>query len=207
MKRNYYKLTAEEQKRNKFEPSWSIRYDPSCLITYPSPLPGFFPDLHNCNSQMTKYILPTLGGLRLIKGLCEGALLGKDTIAGFPLLCFSPHKGDLEFHIVKIHQSERKGDSIVIRIENPYQGNKDEDLAISLVRNQVYVGYPFLQDARAVALLDDLFRYTIDPLTKRPQGIPHNWMISWKRSADSLEYEYSKKGGTVIGLVKVIVHV
>ncbi|CAH7684839.1 XRN 5'-3' exonuclease N-terminus-domain-containing protein [Phakopsora pachyrhizi] len=206
MKRNYHKLNEEEKKRNEFGPSWSFRHDSSCSISYPSSLPGFFPDLHNCHSLMTKYDLPTLGGLRLIKGLCEGVLLGKDTIAGFPSLYNLSHVGNLDFHGVKIHQSESKGETVVVSLENPYQGIKTEDLAMSLVGNQVYVNYPFLQEARVIALSDDLFRYTIDPLTKRTQGVPHNRTISWKRTAESLEYEYSKKAGTVIGPVEVIVH-
>ncbi|KAI8446787.1 hypothetical protein BY996DRAFT_4540778, partial [Phakopsora pachyrhizi] len=79
-------------------------------------------------------------------------------------------------------------------------------LAMSLVGNQVYINFLFLQEARVIALLDNLFRYTINPLMKSTQGIPHSWIISWKITAESLEYEYSKKMGTVTGPVEVIFH-
>ncbi|CAH7669160.1 hypothetical protein PPACK8108_LOCUS3727 [Phakopsora pachyrhizi] len=127
MKRNYHKLNEEEKKRNELDPAGPSDTISSCSISYPSSLPGFFPDLHNCHSLMTKYDLP-LGGLRLIKGLCEG-------------------------------------------------------------------------EARVIALSDDLFRYDRSINETYPRGTSQSDDLL-ERTAESLEYEYSKKAGTVIGPVE-----
>jgi 5'-3' exoribonuclease 1 len=157
---------------------------------------------------MTVYDLPTIQGLRLIKGLCQGVLLGKDTVAGFPSLHNLPHTGTLQFHGIKVHQSESKGETIVLDIPNVYEGTKIEDLANTLLGSRVYVNYPFLREAKVTAISDSLFRYELDPHSQRCRSIPHEdrALAQWQRSADGIEYELSKKCGMVIGDVDVIVH-
>ncbi|MBW0465257.1 hypothetical protein O181_004972 [Austropuccinia psidii MF-1] len=201
-------LNEEERRRNQFGTSWQFQHDFKASITYPSSLPGFFPNLINCHSRMTKYDLPVLRGLRLNKGLCEGVLLGKDTIAGFPSFHNIPHSGELRLHGVKVHQSESKGESIIITIEDIHKGTKGEDLANALIGRQVYVGYPFLREAKVIALSDNLFRYDKDIMSSRCRSTPHSSYIStWKRTADQLEHDYSKTLGLLIGSVDIIVHV
>ncbi|KAA1070660.1 hypothetical protein PGT21_020445 [Puccinia graminis f. sp. tritici] len=208
MKAHEHKLLDEERRRNEFGPTWQFRYNPQTSVTYPSSLPGFFPELHNCHSRMTVYDLPTIQGLRLIKGLCQGVLLGKDTVAGFPSLHNLPHTGTLQFHGIKVHQSESKGETIVLDIPNVYEGTKIEDLANTLLGSRVYVNYPFLREAKVTAISDSLFRYELDPHSQRCRSIPYEdrALAQWQRSADGIEYELSKKCGMVIGDVDVIVH-
>ncbi|KAI7933295.1 hypothetical protein MJO28_017740 [Puccinia striiformis f. sp. tritici] len=208
MKAHGHKLLDEERRRNEFGPTWQFRYNPETSMTYPSSLQGFFPDFHNCHSDMTVYDLPTIQGLRLIKGLCKGVLLGKDTVAGFPSLHNLPHTGTLRFHGIKVHQSESKGETIVIDVQNLYEGTKVEDLANTLLGSRVYVAYPFLREAKVTGISDNLFRYDIDPNSKRCRATPHEdrALTNWQRNADGIEYELSKKCGLVIGDVDVIVH-
>jgi 5'-3' exoribonuclease 1 len=79
-------LTKEEQKRNTFGTSYQFRYNPGEPTLIRSSLPGFFPDLPRCNCIMEPFDLPTLDGLHLVQGLCEGVFLGSEALAGFPLL-------------------------------------------------------------------------------------------------------------------------
>lgn len=58
---------------------------------------------------MMVYNLPKMQGLRLIQGLCQGVLLGKDVVAGFPSLNKLPHMGALQFHKIIVNQSKSKG--------------------------------------------------------------------------------------------------
>lgn len=208
MKLHEPRLLEEERNRNKFGPSWQFRYDPQASLTYSSSLPGFFPDLHNCHSQMSVYDLPTLGGLRLIKGLCKGVLLGKDAVAGFPSLHNLPHIGTLKFHKIKVHQSESRSETIVIEVQNIYEGTKAEDLAKSLIDSRVFVGYPFLREAKVTGLSDNLFRYQLDPFKKSCRSIPHDpaALQAWQRTASDLEYNFSKKCGLVTGPIDILVH-
>ncbi|PLW18535.1 hypothetical protein PCANC_16180 [Puccinia coronata f. sp. avenae] len=208
MKAHEHKLLDEERMRNQFGPTWQFRYNPEISVIYPSSLLGFFPELHNCHSEMTMYDLPTMEGLRLIKGLSEGVLLGKDAVAGFPSLHNLPHTGSLQFHRIKVHQSESKGETIVIEVQNLYEGTKVEDLANSLLDSRVYVGYPFLREAKVTAISDSLFRYDLPPHFRRCRSTPHNDNVleKWQRDANGIEYELSKRCGLVIGDVDVVVH-
>ena len=70
------------------------------------------------------YNIPKMKGLWLIKGLCKGALLGKDLIAEFPTLHNLPHIGTLIFHKIKFNQSKSKGETIIINFQNLFEGMK-----------------------------------------------------------------------------------
>lgn len=158
---------------------------------------------------MTPYDLPTLGGLRLVKGLCEGVLLGKDAIAGFPSLHNLPHYGTLSFHGITIYQTASRKETIVVHIENLFETLKVEDIARSLIGNRVYIDYPFLREAKVVGVSDSLFRYELDTKTSQLCPTPHTdaKLASYKRTVDHLEYNYSKKCGLITGEIEVLLHV
>lgn len=160
---------------------------------------------------MEEYHLPTMDGLRLVKGLCEGVLIGKDAIAGFPSLHTLPHSGSLGFHHVNVFQSESRSETMVINIDNTFEGLKVEDLARAMIGKTTFAGWPFLQEAQVVAVSDDLFRYELEAFgqQQRVRPIPHRPEVihAWRRTADRLEHVYSKRFGTLIGGVDVILHV
>lgn len=177
------------------------------METYPSSLPNFFPDLHNCQSRLEVFNLPTLEGLHLVKGLCEGVLLGKDAVAGFPSLFTLPHTGQLGYAGVKVFPpSESKNETMVITIDNPFEGAKPEDLAKALIGKSVYTEWPFLKESQVVAVSDDIFRYEMDG--QHLANLPHrpDSLLAWRKSAERLEYNYSKRCGVTIGTVEVMVH-
>ena len=57
---------------------------------------------------MEMFNLPTLEGLKLVKGLCQGVKLGTKSMAGFPTLDTIQHFGTLKRHGVKVFNSESK---------------------------------------------------------------------------------------------------
>ena len=67
---------------------------------------------------MMVYKIPKMQGLRLIQGLCQGVLLGKDVVAGFPSLNKLPHMGTLWFQKIIVHQSKIKGEIFLIDVQN-----------------------------------------------------------------------------------------
>ncbi|PLW49008.1 hypothetical protein PCASD_05117 [Puccinia coronata f. sp. avenae] len=118
------------------------------------------------------YDLPTMEGLRLIKGLSE---VPSDQSA--PV--------------------RKQSETIVIEVQNLYEGTKVEDLANSLLDSRVYVGYPFLREAKVTAISDSLFRYDLPPHFRRCRSTPHNDNVleKWQRDANGIEYELSKRCG------------
>ena len=67
---------------------------------------------------MMVYNLPKMQGLRLIQGLCQGVLLGKNVFSGFPSLNKLPHMGTLWFQKIIVHQSKIKGENFLIDVQN-----------------------------------------------------------------------------------------
>ena len=106
---------------------------------------------------MMVYNHPMIQGLWLIKGLCKGVLLGKDVVAEFPSLYKLPHMGNQHSHNIIFHQSRIQFETILIKVKNFFKGTKVEDVANFLLGSQVYVGYPFLWEAKVKAILESIF--------------------------------------------------
>jgi 5'-3' exoribonuclease 1 len=66
-------------------------YNPGEPTDYPASLPGFFPPLYHRTCTMESFDLPTLDGLHLVPGPCDGVLTGAEALAGFPSLHTLPH--------------------------------------------------------------------------------------------------------------------
>lgn len=118
MKSREHRLTKEQAAMERIGQSHRIFYDANLENTqdengngtfYPSPLPGVFPDIHNCLAKQVDYYLPTLdGGLKLRKTLLKETSVGINALAGFPTLHTIPHTGFLVHHNVNVFQQESK---------------------------------------------------------------------------------------------------
>ncbi|KAJ7868462.1 exonuclease II [Mycena leptocephala] len=152
MQSREHRLTAEEQRRNSFGTSTRFMYNQGEPTHYPSSLPGFFPPLYRCTCIMEPFDLPTLDGLHLIDGLCDGVFLGAAALAGFPSLKTLPHTAVLGFHGVNVHGTESRNKSMVVHIDNPHENRKSEDVAHEFVGTRTFEGL-------VVAVSDALFKY------------------------------------------------
>jgi 5'-3' exoribonuclease 1 len=210
-------LTTDERNRNTWGVSWKCYFSDTEDKVYPSSLPGFFPDIQHCRSVLEPFDLPVLTGLKLVKGLCEGVLLGKDAIAGFPSLHTLPHSGSLGYQSVNVFQADSKNESMVITIDasplaKPDGSIKMEDVAAAFLNQRVYVNWPFLKEALVVGISDELFRYELDPHATGKAAListPHRQddLHAWRRKADRIDTTYSKRYGTILGNVEILVHV
>lgn len=206
-------MTAEEKHRNTFGTSYQFRYNPNEITVYPSSLPGFFPTLHPCTCTMEPFDLPTLDGLHLVQGLCDGVFLGTSALAGFPTLKTLPYTSSIGFHGVNVHGSESRNKSIVIHIENPHASRKPEDLARELIGTRTFAGWPFLQEAMVASVSDSLFKYEkvsiVPDGPKRIVSNPHSkqGLNMWRHRAERIESVYSKKSGVLTGEIEIFLHV
>ncbi|KIK81994.1 hypothetical protein PAXRUDRAFT_154773 [Paxillus rubicundulus Ve08.2h10] len=102
---------------------------------------------------------------------------------------------------------------MIVHIQNPHKNRKVEDLAREMVGARTFVGWPFLQEGRVVAVSDSLFKYQAMVVAPEappkivanphaPQSLSH-----WKMKAERIEQKYSKKCGVITGGVEVLVHV
>ncbi|KAF8834775.1 hypothetical protein BDN67DRAFT_914238 [Paxillus ammoniavirescens] len=102
---------------------------------------------------------------------------------------------------------------MVVYIQNQHESRKTEEIAREMVGKRTFVGWPFLQEGRVVAVSDPLFKYQaimmipgappkIVANPHAPQGLSH-----WKMKAERIEQMYSKQCGVITGNVEVLVHV
>ncbi|QDS69169.1 hypothetical protein FKW77_010549 [Venturia effusa] len=202
-------LSEDEVRRNSFGASLKFTYQHDVDFIYPSSLPGFFPDLDHCHCVENIYELPVMDGLEYFIGLMPGAQTGVEALAGFPSLKTLPFSGQLDFHGVNIFQSDSRNESMVVTLTGS-ESRASPRVAKSKLGKAVYVGYPFLQEAKIVRVSDELFSYVlaqdgsgrIDQIEHDPRAIEN-----FKRKADRIESTYSKKLGMVIGSVEALVHV
>ncbi|KAF3926712.1 hypothetical protein ABW21_db0204659 [Orbilia brochopaga] len=208
MRTREHLLSPEEASRNGFGITLKFTYSEAVDFLYPSSMTGSFPDLVHCHCVTNEFELPTLDGLNLIQGLCEGARVGSNALAGFPSLKSLDHTGQLLFHSVNVFQQDSKNESMVITLLTPPQPSTVEALAAERINQQVYVGYPFLGEAKVTAISDELFTYGIDAYNQVIK-IPHGdrERNQWRTKADRIENTYSKRMGMIIGSVDVILHV
>ncbi|KAI0091131.1 exonuclease II [Irpex rosettiformis] len=208
-----HRLTKDEKRRNSYGTSTKFSYNSGEPTEYPSSLPNFFPSLHRCTCTMEPFDLPTLDGLHLVEGLCDGVFLGSYALAGFPSLQTLPHTASLGFHHVNIHGSESRNKSMVVHIQNPYENRKVQDIAGELIGERIFIGWPFLQEGKVVAVSDSLFKYeklVVTPgsppkVVSNPHH-PHGLGL-WKSKAERIEHFYSKRCGVVTGDIEVLLHV
>lgn len=202
-------LSQEEQDRNEFGVTLKFTYSPDIDFAYLSSLPGIFPDLGHCHCVENIFDLPTMEGLDFHVGLMSGVKLGEDALAGFPSLEVLPQTGTLGFHGVNIFQQDSRNESMVITMMEPEKRTKVESAKAKLGQ-RVFVGYPFLSEAKVIRVSDELFNYSLaEDGSKQPVAIPHGpqEINLWHKKAERIEGVYSKRLGMIIGHVVTLIHV
>ena len=202
-------LSDDEKQRNSFGVSLKFGWSKDVDFVYPSSLPGYFPDLEHCHCIENIFDLPTMEGLEYHVGLMPGALLGAKALAGFPSLKTLPFTARLDFHQVNVFQQDSKNESMVVELTDA-ASRAGLDIAKQKLGKPIFVGFPFLQEAKAVKVSDELFDYVLaEDGSGRVDQFPHDpkGIENFKRKANSIEARYSKKLGMVIDEVQAIVHV
>ncbi|KAG2187846.1 hypothetical protein INT44_000596 [Umbelopsis vinacea] len=221
MKSREHRLTKDEASMERIGQNHRIYYDANLENTqdengngtlYPSPLPGVFPDIHNCLAKQVDYVLPSLdGGLKLRKTLLKETNVGISALAGFPTLHTIPHTGFLVHHNVNVFQQESKNESVVVNLQNMWEGMDTQEIAKRVVGKRLFVGYPFLQESFVQAVSDEKFKYEHTMRDRKRlvlrTPMPANEVDWWRKRSDRFEYMASKRFACIIGHVDVCVHV
>jgi 5'-3' exoribonuclease 1 len=201
-------LSEDEKRRNDFGVTIKFFYNPEVDFTYPSSLIGIFPDLPHCHCVQNEFDLPTMDGLDPYIGLMSGVKIGIDALAGFPSLKTLPFTGSLGFHGVNVFQQDSRNESMIVTLSDTERRTKVE-YAKTLLGRRVFVGYPFLQEAKAVKVSDELFDYVLDPSTNGVRAIDNDSRAvdEFHKKADRIEKFYSKRLGMLSGDIESLIHV
>ncbi|KAI7569722.1 hypothetical protein D0864_08582 [Hortaea werneckii] len=206
-------LSDDQKKRNEFGVSLKFTYAQELDYTYPSSLPGIFPDLEHCRCVENIFELPTMEGLDVYVGLVDGVQLGEAALAGFPSLRTLPHSGQLGFHGVSVFQQESRNESMVITL---LEGEEKGTVAHAKERlgKAVHVGYPFLQEGKVVSVSDEMCTYRLansnaPAVAQNIMQVPHEGqqLSDWRKKAGRIETFYTKRLGMNIGTVESLVQV
>ena len=147
-------------------------------------------------------------GLDVRVGLIDGVKLGQSALAGFPSLQTLSCYGALGFHGVNVFQQDSRNESMVVTLMDSESRTKIET-AKKLLGQRVYIGFPFLSEAKVVKVSDELFDYIPSEDEKPAIAVPHGpqEIDMWRRKSERIESNYSKRLGMVIGHVDSLVHV
>lgn len=203
-------LEDDEKARNGFGVPIKFTYNPEVNFTYPSPLPGIFPEVQFCHCIENIFDLPDMEGLQYLSGLTNGALLNVSALAGFPTLHTLPYTAQLvEGYGVNVFQSDSRNPSVVVTLTGTENRTKTETWKAKLGQ-RCFVGYPFLQEAKVMRVQDELFSYELAENGKDIVTKDHNnrEAADFAKESDFLENWHSKRLAITIGQVEclVVVH-
>lgn len=202
-------LEDDEKARNGFGVPIKFTYSSDVNFTYPSSLPGIFPEIQNCRCIENIFDLPDVEGLEYLSGLTSGALLNVSALAGFPTLHTLPYTAQLvEGYGVNVFQSESKNPSVVVTLTDTKMRTSIEAWKAKLGQ-KCYVGYPFLQEAKVMRVQDELFSYELAEDGKQIITKDHSnrEASEFAREAEYIEGWYGKRLGVTIGQVECLVYV
>lgn len=202
-------LEPDEKARNGFGVPIKFTYSPDVNFVYPSPLPGVFPDVQNCFCIENIFDLPDMEGLEYFSGLTNGAMLNVEALAGFPTLHTLPYTAQLvEGYGINVFQQDSRNPSVVVTLTGTEARSKVGSWTQKLGQ-RCFVGYPFLQEAKVVRVLDELFSYELAENGKDVVTRDHNnrEAADFAREADYLENWHGKRLGITTGQVECLVYV
>ncbi|KAG5354373.1 5'-3' exoribonuclease 1 [Yarrowia sp. C11] len=200
-------LTAGENKRNSFGNNLLFKYSPQQDYVYPSSMPGVFQNLEHCHCVVEKFDLPSMDGLDVVIGKKEGSKWGKDMLSGFPSLKTLPYTYDIEAAGVRIFQQDSRNNTLVLSIINAYKSRSPESIARELFDKSIYVNYPYLREAKVIAVSDELFSYTFE--NGKVNKAPHSDTMAkeWATGSRKIKNDYLKKQGIKSGGIFIVLHV
>ncbi|KPM35210.1 5'-3' exoribonuclease 1 [Neonectria ditissima] len=202
-------LEDDEKARNGFGVPLKFTYSPEVNFTYPSPLPGIFPEIQSCHCIENIFDLPNVEGLKYLEGLTDGALLNVSALAGFPTLHTLPYTAQLvEGYGVNVFQSDSRNPSVVVTLTETENRTKTETWKAKLGQ-RCFVGFPFLQEAKVIRVQDELFSYELmDNGEIDTRDHNNREAADFAKESDFLENWHAKRLGITIGQVEclVVVH-
>ncbi|KAJ2969955.1 hypothetical protein NQ176_g8408 [Zarea fungicola] len=202
-------LSDDEKARNGFGVPLKFTYSPEVNFTYPSPLPGIFPDVQHCRCIENIFDLPNMDGLVYKSALTEGAKLKMDALAGFPSLHTLPHTAQIiEGYGINVFQADSRNPSVVVTLTETESRSKTETWKAKLGK-KCFVGYPFLQEAKVVKVQDELFTYELaeDGVEVLMKDNSNRESAEFAKEAEYLENWHGKRLGIRIGQVECLVGV
>ncbi|KAI9149280.1 5'-3' exoribonuclease [Paramyrothecium foliicola] len=202
-------LEPDEKNRNGYGVPIKFTYSPDVNFTFPSSMPGVFPEIPSCHCVENIFDMPDMEGLEYLSGLTNGALLSINALAGFPTLHTLPFTAQLvEGYGINVFQAESRNPSQIVTLTDTETRALTSTWKAKLGQ-RCFVGYPFLQEAKVVKVQDELFSYELaengtDIITNDHSN---REAADFAKEADFLESWHAKRLGITTGQIECLVNV
>ncbi|XP_052224237.1 5'-3' exoribonuclease 1-like [Dreissena polymorpha] len=207
-------LTEEDKSRNIHGPHLLYTHSETPGDTYPTSLPGTFPDIAVNHARLTKKAAFHLASSELRKGLLSGARLDI-FYPGFPTLIHIPYKAKLSKEGVKVFKASSCGYNMMLHVEDDWCSKAIDQVAKEYLGKEVYVNWPHLYEAKVEEVCDNCWSYKYvegDKSTKSGTTSPginrvkqdHLMANKWNKERDSIAERYKDQLGVVVGNTKIL---
>ncbi|AOA63264.1 5'-3' exoribonuclease 1 [Komagataella phaffii CBS 7435] len=149
------KLNAEERQRNSLGTNIEFSYHPQVNQVHSSPIPTIFPDITEDHCYEIVVEFDKLHSSTYAKPM-KGAKQGINLLAGFPTLKTIPFTSQLMLAECHIFNQPTKSESMILSTQNPFEGLTVEQFAAQNLGQTIYVNWPYLKEAKVVAVSDGL---------------------------------------------------
>lgn len=213
------KLTEEERKRNSCGKDLIFIFNPQNDKRYLSTMPQSFDSIAADKCIEKVFHLPEIPNDCKItfNHLLKGAKVGKDMLADFPTLETLPYSSELLIDFLEIFNQASKSESMVLKLDNQkiiseYISEMDENIEIDieaiakmLLNKIIYVGWPYLKEAKVVSISDGNYDYCNESGKNAKKLLNDQLNKLFKDKLKQMIHEAHIKRGIKIGKVSIII--
>ncbi|XP_060690490.1 5'-3' exoribonuclease 1 isoform X1 [Hemiscyllium ocellatum] len=212
-------LSEEEKQRNRHSNCVKFWWDEKIVFKYSSPWPEKFPDVEQCHARHEE--IP-MDAWKVDLKCTKKHVTEKGSLyfCGFPTLRHIKHKFYLVKSGVQVFQQPSRGENMLLELlptEGEFQ-NVD-DVANQELGRSVYLNWPYLEEARVVAVSDQEMKYYLE----EPAGVqkvytekspPPTKVVylggteqsMWHKEVHNVTEFYHKRKGILINETSVLVY-
>nr|XP_020648282.1 5'-3' exoribonuclease 1 isoform X1 [Pogona vitticeps] len=213
-------LTVEERQRNRHSECLMYFYEEGTEFQYPSPWPEKFPSIERCHARHKAMSLDAWR-VDIAHNKITTLDLEKLYFRGFPTLKHIKHKFYLKKSGVQVFQQSSHGENMLLEImvaDDPAELSV-ENVASLVLGKSVFVNWPHLEEARAVAVSDGETKFSLE----EPPGTQKLYMGNavpptkvtfvgdkeqniWIKEIQGISEYYQRRKGVIINDTSVIVY-
>lgn len=204
-------LTLEEKQRNSFGSDILFTFNPQINEFYKSPLTGVFSDIESNRCYERAYHLPAVDPANYVTGLCEGALLGENALAGFPTLKSIPFQSELKAAGLYIFNQPSRSVSMILTPEDTHEGLLVDQFAKRFIGKVVYTRYPYLRESKIISIQDGSTEYYLSKTDKgskvASRSMDPDDSKQFKATRDNMFKNYTTTKGIHLKNIRALVKV
>ncbi|XP_066475820.1 5'-3' exoribonuclease 1 isoform X2 [Tiliqua scincoides] len=213
-------LTEEERHRNRHSECLMYWYDRDVEFLYSSPWLEKFPSIERCHTRHKAMSLD-VWRVQIAHNKITKLDMEKLYFCGFPTLKHIEHKFYLKKNGVQVFQQSSHGENMLLEIVVPDDSEEQsvENVASLVLGKSVFVNWPHLEEARAVAVSDGETKFTLE----EPPGVQKVYMgndmpptkvayvgdkeqNTWMKEIQGISEHYQRRKGVIINDTSVVVY-